>query len=82
MAESADVAITTVTFMLVIVSIVGNTLVCAVIKRNRDMRYIHGHRVQYSAIITCAYEVRRVGVSLCIAQERYIGLQLRLIGLN
>jgi len=71
MAESADVAITTVTFMLVIVSIVGNTLVCAVIKRNRDMRYIHGYRVQYSAIILCAYEVRRVGVSLCIAQERY-----------
>ena len=71
MAESADVAITTVSFLLVIVSIVGNSLVCAVIKRNRNMRYIRGYRVQYSGIITCADEVRRVGVSLCIAQERY-----------
>ena len=72
MAESADVAITTVSFMLVIVSIVGNSLVCAVIKRDRDMRYVHGYRVQYSGIITCADEVRRVGVSLIMYRTKEI----------
>ena len=49
MPESADVAITTVTVILIITSIVGNSLVCAVIKKNRDMRYIHRWN---SAIIT------------------------------
>ncbi|KAL9957241.1 hypothetical protein ACROYT_G038853 [Oculina patagonica] len=38
MSESAGVAITTVLSVLVIVDIVGNSVVCAIIKRNRDMR--------------------------------------------
>ena len=32
-------AITTVASVLAIVNIVGNSLVCAIIKKNRDMRY-------------------------------------------
>jgi len=40
MLQSADVAITTVLILLVIVDIVGNSLVCAIIKRNRVMRYV------------------------------------------
>ena len=44
MSESTGAAITTVMFVLVVISTVGNSLVCAVIKRNRDMRYIHGFR--------------------------------------
>ena len=40
MSESAAVtAISTVLYVLVIVDIVGNSVVCAIIKRNRDMRY-------------------------------------------
>ena len=38
MLESADVALTTVTSILIMTSIVGNSLVCAVVLRNRDMR--------------------------------------------
>ena len=40
MSESAAaIAMTTVLSILVIVDIVGNSLVCAIIKRHRDMRY-------------------------------------------
>ncbi|KAL9958484.1 hypothetical protein ACROYT_G035501 [Oculina patagonica] len=38
MSESAGVAITTALSILVIVDIVGNSLVCVIIKRNRDLR--------------------------------------------
>lgn len=40
MPESSAIAITTVLSTLVIVDIVGNSLVCLIIKRNRDMRYV------------------------------------------
>lgn len=46
MAESADVAITTVMSILIITSIVGNLLVCAVVKKNRDMRYMQVNQSQ------------------------------------
>ncbi|KAL9957219.1 hypothetical protein ACROYT_G038829 [Oculina patagonica] len=36
--SAATIAITTVLAILVIFDIVGNSLVCAIIKRNRDMR--------------------------------------------
>jgi len=39
MLELANVAIATVTSILAIASIIGNSLVCAVVKKNRDMRY-------------------------------------------
>ena len=39
MAGSASVVITTVLSIFVAVGIVGNCLVCAIIKRNRVMRY-------------------------------------------
>ena len=39
MSGSAAFVITTVLSMLAIVDIVGNSLVCLLIKRNRDMRY-------------------------------------------
>ncbi|KAL9957203.1 hypothetical protein ACROYT_G038812 [Oculina patagonica] len=38
MSESTSVALTTVLFVLVAVNIVGNSLVCAIIKRNRELR--------------------------------------------
>lgn len=38
MTESSEVAITTVTSILIITNMVGNSLVCAVAMRNRDMR--------------------------------------------
>lgn len=40
MSESTGVVITTVLFVLVVVNIVGNSLVCAIIKRNRELRYV------------------------------------------
>ena len=42
MSESANVSITTVAYVLVVVNVVGNSFVCLVIRRNRDMRYVEG----------------------------------------
>lgn len=39
MSESADIAIATVLSVLCIGNIVGNSLVCIIIMRNREMRY-------------------------------------------
>ena len=39
-SESVQVVIVTVLSVLVIVDIIGNALVCAVITRNQDMRYV------------------------------------------
>ena len=41
-SESAQVAIVTVFSILMIMDIVGNSLVCAIILRNQDMRYVKG----------------------------------------
>ena len=38
MWESTEIAMTVVTLVLIITSIAGNSFVCAVIKKNRDMR--------------------------------------------
>lgn len=40
MSESAGVATKTFLSILVIANVVGNTLVCVIIMRNRDMRYL------------------------------------------
>ncbi|XP_027038327.1 pyroglutamylated RF-amide peptide receptor-like [Pocillopora damicornis] len=40
MSESANIAISTVLFTLIIVDVAGNYIVCLIIKRNRDMRNI------------------------------------------
>lgn len=48
MSESADVGITTVTSILIITSIVGNSLVYAVIRKNRDMRYTRMYTQLYT----------------------------------
>ena len=39
-SESIQVVIVTVLSVLVIVDIIGNSLVCVVITRNQDMRYV------------------------------------------
>ena len=38
MWESTEIAVTVVTLVLIITSIAGDSFVCAVIKKNRDMR--------------------------------------------
>ena len=38
---SASVVITLVLFTLVVVNITGNSLVCAIIRKYRDMRYLY-----------------------------------------
>ena len=40
MLESSGIAIATIDSLLVVVDIVGNCLVCAIIKKHRDMRYV------------------------------------------
>ena len=50
MSETAGVAITIVHSVLVIVDIVGNSLVCVIIKRNRDMRYVENRMVRTTLI--------------------------------
>ena len=39
---STQIAVTTVQSMLIILNSVGNSLVCAVILKNQDMRYVEG----------------------------------------
>ena len=41
MIESSGIAIATTHSVLVIIDIVGNFLVCAIIKKHRDMRYVN-----------------------------------------
>ena len=40
MLQSSGIAIATVHSILVVIDIVGNCLVCAIIKKHRDMRYV------------------------------------------
>lgn len=39
MVELAGIATATVSFILIVIDIVGNGLVCAIVKKNRNMRY-------------------------------------------
>ena len=40
MSESAKIAIATVQSLLVILNIAGNSLVCVIIVKNQEMRYV------------------------------------------
>ena len=51
MAGSDDIAIATIHCIVFIVNIVGNSLVCAIIKRNIDMRYAKINRVKFQRLI-------------------------------
>ncbi|KAL9957240.1 hypothetical protein ACROYT_G038852 [Oculina patagonica] len=57
MSESAGVAITTVLSILVIVDVVGNSVVCAIIKRNRDMRTPINYLLKNVAVADITYAV-------------------------
>ncbi|KAL9957230.1 hypothetical protein ACROYT_G038841 [Oculina patagonica] len=57
MSESAGVAITTVLSILAVVDIVGNSLVCAIIKRNRDMRTPINYLLMNLALADIIYAV-------------------------
>ena len=46
MAEPDKIAITTVLSALIAVDIVGNSLVCVIVKKNRDLRYVKKHVVK------------------------------------
>jgi len=48
MPESANDAVTTVLCILVIANIVGNSLVCVIILKNREMRYAKMETQNYS----------------------------------
>ncbi|KAL9957231.1 hypothetical protein ACROYT_G038842 [Oculina patagonica] len=57
MSGSANVAITTVLSILACIDIVGNTLVCLIIKRNRDMRTTINYLLMNLAIADIIYAV-------------------------
>ena len=40
MIDSVGIAIATVHSMLIVINVVGNCLVCVIVKKNRDMRYV------------------------------------------
>ena len=46
MSEPDKVAIATVLSALIAVDVVGNSLVCVIIKKNRDLRYVKKHVVK------------------------------------
>jgi hypothetical protein len=64
MPETASVAITTVLSVLVIVNIVGNSLVCAIIKRNRDMRYVENREMKSRVLYLNKGEKPNIGTQL------------------
>ncbi len=47
MIALAGVAIATVHSILVVINIVGNCLVCAIVKNNRDMRCVQTEITEY-----------------------------------
>ena len=64
MSQSADIAITTLTSILIITCIVGNSLVCAIIKRNRGMRLAVGVDIFFSFVIkACVTAFNHVPIS-------------------
>ena len=56
MSESADVAVTIILTILIIVDIIGNCLVCFVIKGNQDMRQVESVEpillLNYNLVVT------------------------------
>ena len=46
--EPVGVVITTILTILVIVNVIGNSLVCAAIIKNHDMRYVHVWHLCYN----------------------------------
>ena len=64
MFEIASVAITTVLSVLVLVDIVGNSLVCAIIKRNREMRYVEKKMVPTMLTEILTISIKRVSQTL------------------
>lgn len=46
MSEPDKVAIATALSALIAVDVVGNSLVCVIIKKNRDLRYVKKHVVK------------------------------------
>ena len=51
MLQSSGIAIATVHSILVVIDIVGNCVVCAIIKKNRDMRYVETKITNLSKLI-------------------------------
>ena len=54
MLQTSGIAIATVHSILVVIDIVGNCLVCAIIKKHRDMRYVEAKitRISHSQFET------------------------------
>ena len=71
---SSDVALTTALTILIIVDISGNCLVCWVVKRNRDMRFVVSV-IEYSAVCPLVIGlISSLGVLRVIASSKTEGL--------
>ena len=57
MSESAVVITTTAASILTVVNIMGNSLVCAIVKKNRNMRYVENKTIvmQYYNLMILVY---------------------------
>ena len=57
MSESAVVITTTAASILTVVNIMGNSLVCAIVKKNRNMRYVENKTIfmQYYNLLVLVY---------------------------
>ncbi len=55
MLESTGIAIAMVHSILIVIDIVGNCLVCAIIKKNRDMRYVK-NTITNSSRLICFFD--------------------------
>lgn len=57
MSESTSAAVTTISFILVVTNVIGNSLVCWIIKKNRNMRISLNYLLVNLAVADILYAV-------------------------
>lgn len=77
MSKSADVALTTIKSICIVACVIGNSLVCAVIKRNRQMRYMNRYENQKSLF---KRHCRSLASPIQVLIVLYLNILLRFLG--
>ena len=76
MSESTSAAVTTISFILVVTNVIGNSLVCWIIKKNRNMRYVGYKRrlrigIKYSWLKFAKWMIFIVDLFLCVRRVSF-----------
>ena len=76
MSESTSAAVTTISFILVVTNVIGNSLVCWIVKKNRNMRYVGYKRrlrigIKYSWLKFAKWMIFIVDLFLCVRRVSF-----------